>query len=69
MQQQADAAAAAHEKTVAEARAKAQALAQSAARRRWPPRPTRGARRWTDELGAKLAAAEAQIAATLRRRR
>ncbi len=62
-QQQADAAAAAHEKTLAEARANAQALAQSARDAAAAEAETR--RKALDgELGAKIAEAEKQIAAT-----
>jgi F-type H+-transporting ATPase subunit b len=62
MQQQADAAAAAHEKTLADARAKAQALAQAA---RDAAAADAQARRKVleDELAAKLAAAERDIGA------
>jgi F-type H+-transporting ATPase subunit b len=63
MQQKADAAAAAHEKTLAEARAKAQSLAQAA---RDAAAADAQAKRQTleDELADKLAAAEREIAAT-----
>jgi F-type H+-transporting ATPase subunit b len=63
MQQKADAAAAAHEKTLAEARAKAQALAQAA---RDAAAADAQAKRQAleDDLAAKLAAAEREIAAT-----
>jgi F-type H+-transporting ATPase subunit b len=63
MQQKADAAAGAHEKTLAEARAKAQALAQAA---RDAAAADAQAKRQAleDELAAKLAAAEREIAAT-----
>jgi F-type H+-transporting ATPase subunit b len=63
MQQKADAAAAAHEKTLADARAKAQSVAQAA---RDQLQAEADAKRKTleDELAAKLAAAEQQIAAT-----
>jgi F-type H+-transporting ATPase subunit b len=63
MQQKADAAAAAHEKTLAEARAKAQSLAQAA---RDAAAADAQAKRTAleDELAAKLAAAEKEIAAT-----
>ena len=63
MQQRADAAAAAHEKMLAEARAKAQSLAQAA---RDAAAADAEAKRKVleDELAAKLAAAERQIAAT-----
>ena len=57
MQQQADAAAAAHEKTLAEARAKAQSLAQ-AARDQLAAEPRPSEKTLEDELAAKLAAAE-----------
>jgi len=63
MQQQADAAAAAHEKTLAEARANAQALAQSA--RDQAAAETDARRKAVDaELAGKIAEAEKQIAAT-----
>ena len=63
MQQRADAAAAAHEKTLAEARAKAQTVAQAA---RDAAAADAQAKRSVleDELAAKLAAAEREIAAT-----
>jgi F-type H+-transporting ATPase subunit b len=63
MQQKADAAAAAHEKTLAEARAKAQALAQAA---RDAAAADAQAKRQAleDDLAAKLAAAEREIDAT-----
>jgi F-type H+-transporting ATPase subunit b len=63
MQQRADAAAAAHEKTLAEARAKAQGLAQAA---RDAAAADAQAKRQAleDDLAAKLAAAEREIAAT-----
>src|SRR5208283_1155984 len=63
MQQRADAAAAAHEKTLAEARAKAQTVAQAA---RDASAADAQAKRKVleDELAAKLAAAEREIAAT-----
>src|SRR6202167_5000130 len=61
MQQKADAAAAAHEKALADARAKAQSLAQ-AARDRLAAEAEAKRKALEDELGAKLAAAEAQIA-------
>jgi F-type H+-transporting ATPase subunit b len=63
MQQKADAAAAAHERTLAEARAKAQALAQAA---RDAAAADAQAKRQAleDDLAAKLAAAEREIAAT-----
>ena len=63
MQQQADAAAAAHEKALADARAKAQALAQ-ATRDQLAAEADAKRKALEDELAAKLAAAEAQIAAT-----
>ena len=63
MQQKADAAAAAHEKMLAEARANAQALAQSA--RDQAATETDAKRKGLDnELSAKIAAAEKQIAGT-----
>jgi len=63
MQQKADAAAAAHEKALADARAKAQGLAQAA---RDQLAAESGAKRKTleDELNAKIADAERQIAQT-----
>ncbi len=63
MQQKADAAAAAHEKTLAEARAKAQSLAQAA---RDAAAADAQAKRQAleDELAAKLAGAEREIAKT-----
>jgi F-type H+-transporting ATPase subunit b len=63
MQQKADAAAAAHEKTLAEARGKAQAMAQAA---RDQAAADADARRKTleSELAVKIGAAEKQIAAT-----
>jgi len=63
MQQKADAAAAAHERTLAEARAKAQALAQAA---RDAAAADAQAKRQAleDDLAAKLAAAEREIAST-----
>jgi F-type H+-transporting ATPase subunit b len=63
MQQKADAAAAAHERTLAEARAKAQSLAQAA---RDAAAADAQAKRQAleDELAGKLAAAEREIAAT-----
>jgi F-type H+-transporting ATPase subunit b len=63
MQQKADAAAAAHEKTLAEARTKAQSLAQAA---RDAAAADAQAKRQAleDDLAAKLAAAEREIAAT-----
>src|SRR5271167_2296913 len=63
MQQQADAAAAAHEKSLAEARAKAQGLAQ-ASRDQLAADADAKRKALESELAAKLAAAEAQIAAT-----
>jgi F-type H+-transporting ATPase subunit b len=63
MQQQADAAAAAHEKALADARAKAQSLAQ-AARDRLAAEADAKRKALEDSLSAKLSAAEAQIAAT-----
>ena len=63
MQQKADAAAAAHERTLAEARAKAQSLAQAA---RDAAAADAQAKRQAleDELAGKLAAAEREIAST-----
>jgi len=63
MQQKADAAAAAHEKAIADARAKAQSLAQ-AARDQLAAEADAKRKALEDELAAKLAAAEAQIANT-----
>jgi len=63
MQQAADAAAAAHEKALADARAKAQSLAQ-AARDKLAAEADAKRKALEDELSAKLAAAEAQIATT-----
>ena len=63
MQQQADAAAKAHEKTLADARAKAQGLAQ-AARDKLAAEAELKRKALEDELAAKLAVAEQQIAAT-----
>jgi F-type H+-transporting ATPase subunit b len=63
MQQQADAAAAAHEKTVADARAKAQAMAQ-AARDQAAAEQDAKRKALEDQLAVRLAAAEKQIAAT-----
>ena len=63
MQQKADAAAAAHEKALADARAKAQSLAQ-ATRDKLAAEADAKRKALEDELSAKLAAAEAQIAAT-----
>ena len=62
-QQKADAAAAAHEKTLAEARAKAQSMAQ-AARDQLAAESEAKRKTLEDELAAKLAEAERQIAAT-----
>jgi F-type H+-transporting ATPase subunit b len=63
MQQTADAAAAAHEKTLAEARAKAQGMAQ-AARDQLATESQAKRQALEDELAARLAEAEGQIAAT-----
>ena len=63
MQQKADAAAAAHEKTLAEARAKAQSLAQ-AARDQLAAESDGKRKALEDELAAKIAASERQIEAT-----
>ena len=63
MQQRADAAAAAHERTLAEARAKAQSLAQ-AARDAAAADAQAKRKALEDDLAAKLAAAEREIAAT-----
>lgn len=63
MQQQADAAAAAHEKTLADARAKAHGLAQEA-RDKLAAEAELKRKALEDELAGKLAAAESQIAAT-----
>ena len=63
MQQKADAAAAAHEKQLADARAKAQSLAQ-ATRDQLAAEAEARRKAVEDELAAKLAASEAQIAAT-----
>ncbi|HLW92142.1 MAG TPA: F0F1 ATP synthase subunit B [Roseiarcus sp.] len=63
MQQKADAAAAAHEKMIAEARGKAQALAQ-AARDKLAAEAEAKRKALEAELAAKLAVAEKQIAAT-----
>jgi F-type H+-transporting ATPase subunit b len=63
MQQKADAAAAAHEKTLADARARAQSLAQ-ATRDKLAAEADAKRKALEEELSAKLAAAEAQIAAT-----
>ena len=62
MQQKADAAAAAHEKTLAEARAKAQSMAQ-AARDQLAAQSDAKRKTLEDELAARLAEAERQIAA------
>ena len=63
MQQQADAAAAAHEKMLADARAKAQGVAQEA-RDKLAAESELKRKALEDELAAKLVAAESQIAAT-----
>jgi len=63
MQQQADAAAAAHEKTLADARLRAQGVAQEA-RDRLAAEAEAKRKALEAELAARLAAAEAQIAAT-----
>jgi F-type H+-transporting ATPase subunit b len=63
MQQKADAAAAAHEKQLADARAKAQALAK-ATRDQLAAEAEARRKSIEDELATKLAASEAQIAAT-----
>jgi F-type H+-transporting ATPase subunit b len=63
LQQKADAAAEAHEKTLADARAKAQGLAQ-AARDQLAADTDAKRKALEGDLAAKLAAAEAQIAAT-----
>ena len=63
MQQQADAAAAAHEKTLADARARAQALAQAARDQRAAEAEAKR-KALEEELAAKLFLAESQIAAT-----
>ena len=63
MQQQADAAAAAHEKSLADARAKAQALAQ-ATRDQLAAEADAKRKALEDQLAGKLSAAEAQIAST-----
>ncbi|MGA2044637.1 MAG: F0F1 ATP synthase subunit B [Roseiarcus sp.] len=63
MQQQADAAAAAHEKTLADARLRAQGVAQEA-RDRLAAEAEAKRKALEAELAAKLAAAESQIAAT-----
>ena len=61
MQQKADAAASAHEKTLAEARARAQSLAQ-AARDRLAAESAAKRKGLEDDLAARLAAADQQIA-------
>jgi F-type H+-transporting ATPase subunit b len=63
MQQKADAAAAAHEKMIADARAKAQALAQEA-REKLAAEAEAKRKSLEAELAAKLSAADEQIAAT-----
>jgi F-type H+-transporting ATPase subunit b len=63
MQQQADAAAAAHEKTLADARAKALGVAQEA-REKLAAEADLKRKALEEELSAKLAAAESQIAVT-----
>ena len=63
MQQKADAAAAAHEKMLAEARGKAQAMAQ-AARDQAAAESEAKRKKLEAQLAARLAAAESQIAAT-----
>jgi F-type H+-transporting ATPase subunit b len=63
MQQKADAAAAAHEKTLADARAKAQAMAQ-AARDEAAAAADAKRKMLENDLAARIAAAEKQIAAT-----
>jgi F-type H+-transporting ATPase subunit b len=63
MQQKADAAAAAHEKTLADARAKAQAMAQAARDQASAAAATKR-RALEDQLAARLAEAEKQISAT-----
>ena len=63
MQQQADAAAAAHEKSLADARAKAQAMAQ-ATRDQLAADADSKRKALEDQLAAKLTASEAQIATT-----
>lgn len=63
LQQQATAAAAAHEKALADARAQAQAMAQ-AARDKLTAEADAKRKALEDELSAKLSASEAQIAAT-----
>ena len=63
LQQQADAAAAAHEKSLADARSKAQSLAQ-ATRDQLAAEADARRKALEDELAGKLAVAEAQIAAT-----
>jgi F-type H+-transporting ATPase subunit b len=63
MQQKADAAAAAHEKTIADARAKALAMAQEA-KDKLAAEGAVKRKALEDDLNAKLAAADEQIAAT-----
>src|SRR5271166_6638146 len=63
MQQKADAAAAAHEKTLADARARAQSLAQ-AARDQLAAESDAKRKTLEDELTAKIAASERQIEAS-----
>jgi F-type H+-transporting ATPase subunit b len=63
MQQRADAAAAAHEQTIAKARGRAQALAQES-RDKLAAEAAEKRKGLEAELAAKLAAAEAQIAST-----
>jgi F-type H+-transporting ATPase subunit b len=63
MQQKADAAAAAHEKTLADARARAQGLAQEA-RDKLAAEADLKRKALEDELAGKLVVAESQIAAT-----
>ncbi|HLH51124.1 MAG TPA: F0F1 ATP synthase subunit B' [Roseiarcus sp.] len=63
LQQKADAAAAAHEKTIAEARGKALAMAQEA-RDKLAAETAAKRKALEDELSVKLAAADQQIAAT-----
>jgi len=63
MQQKADAAAAAHEKAIADARANAQSLAQ-ATRDKLSADADVKRKALEDELSGKLSAAEAQIATT-----
>jgi len=66
MQQRADAATAAHEKTLADARAKARAMAQAARDQAVADAETKR-RALEDQLAARLAAAEREIAATRER--